>query len=281
MPAHKTIHEYYLQQHRNIAHYFEQCAEGAENELVHELRLSIKKLRAFHKLAGPLCADEADEQIHVKRRLRKLFKVAGQLRDTQVQLHLLAAHEKQSGAQYPEFRKWLLKREKKQIAKFGSDPHPDLSSAKAEITHQQIGGQLAAASGKTIKNVANQVLTGLYEGACRLASGNLSDGNLHRIRTLTKQARYIISIMQYSYPRFTFNKLSVEAIREIEAVAGDWHDKLVTLELLGKCMEELHFEDEQSRHTYEKFYNECKTALDVAYFEACQVARKILLPLEP
>lgn len=277
MTVHKSIHEYYLQQHRNIEYYLEQCAEKAEAELVHELRLSIKKLRAFHKLAGPLCPDAADEQIHVKRRVRKLFRIAGQLRDTQVQIHLLVTHEQQTGEQYPEFSKWLLKREKKRVARFGFGPIPVWPPAKSEITHQQYGEWLASASEDDIKNVASGVLTGLITRARRLASGPLSDRNLHRVRTLTKQVRYILSIMHHSCHEYTFDEAQVESLREIEAVAGYWHDNLVKLELLGKCMEKLHFEDEQSRHKYEKFYNECKTALDSAYFEACRVVRSCLL----
>ena len=277
MPAQQSIHEYYLQQHRNIEYYLEQCAEKAEAELVHELRLSIKKLRAFHKLAGPLCPEDADDQIHVKRRVRKLFRVAGQLRDTQVQLHLLLTHEQLTGEQYPEFSKWLLKREKRRIAKFGNGPHLVWPPAKTEITHKQIGEWLASAGDDGIKSVATGVLTGLVARARRLAAGHLSDRNLHRVRTLTKQVRYILSIMHHSFPEYRFDQVQVESLREIEAVAGCWHDTLVKLELLGKCMEKLHFEDEQSRHRYEKFYNECKVALDAAYFEACRVVRSCLL----
>jgi len=277
MSAHKTIYDYYLQQHRNIEHYLEQCAEKADAELVHELRLSIKKLRAFHKLAGPLCPEDVDEQIHVKRRVRKLFRIAGELRDTQVQLHLLLTYEQQTGEQYPEFNRWLLKREKKRIAKFGFIPHKVLPHAKEQFTHQQLGDWLASAGEDTIKSVATGVLSSLMTRARRLAAGHLSDRNLHRVRTLTKQVRYILSIMHHSFAGYTFDQVSVESLREIEAVAGYWHDTLVTIELLGKCMEKLHFEDEQSRHKYEKFYNECKAALDTAYFEACRVVRSELL----
>jgi CHAD domain-containing protein len=277
MTAHKSIHEYYLQQHSNIEYYLEQCAEKAEAEMVHELRLSIKKLRAFHKLAGPLCPENTDELIHVKRRVRKLFSLAGELRDTQVQLHLLVTYEQQNGEQYPEFGRWLLKREKKRMAKFGFNPQPVLPHAKAHLTHQQLGDLLASASEETIKNVSTEVLAGLMNHARRLASGHLSDRNLHRVRTLTKQVRYILSIMHHSFPEYTFEQVQVESLREIEAVAGYWHDNLVKLELLGKCMEKLHFEDEISRHKYEKFYNECKAALDTAYFEACRVVRSELL----
>lgn len=277
MTAHKSIHEYYMQQHRNIEYYLEQCAEKAEAELVHELRLSIKKLRAFHKLAGPLCPEDTDDLIHVKRRVRKLFRIAGQLRDTQVQLHLLGTYEQQTGEQYPEFGRWLLKREQKRMAKFGFSPQPVLPHTKAHLTHQQLGEILASASEETIKDVSTGVLTDLISRARNLASGHLSDRNLHRVRTLTKQVRYILSIMHRSFPEYTFDQVQVESLREIEAVAGYWHDNLVKLELLGKCMEKLHFEDELSRHKYEKFYNECKAALDTAYFEACRVVRKSLL----
>lgn len=277
MTAHKSIHEYYMQQHRNIEYYLEQCAEKAEAELVHELRLSIKKLRAFHKLAGPLCPEDTNDLIHVKRRVRKLFRIAGQLRDTQVQLHLLGTYEQQTGEQYPEFGRWLLKREQKRMAKFGFSPQPVLPHTKAHLTHQQLGEILASASEETIKDVSTGVLADLISRARNLASGHLSDRNLHRVRTLTKQVRYILSIMHRSFPEYTFDQVHVESLREIEAVAGYWHDNLVKLELLGKCMEKLHFEDELSRHKYEKFYNECKAALDTAYFEACRVVRKSLL----
>jgi len=277
MTAHKSLHEYYLQQHRNIEHYLQQCAEKADAELVHELRLSIKKLRAFHKLAGPLCPENADDLVHVKRHVRKLFRIAGELRDTQVQLHLLLTYEQQTGEQYPEFSRWLLKREKKRIARFGFSPQPLLSHAKVQLTHEQLGDWLASASEEAIKSVATEVITGLIARARRLAAGHLSDRNLHRVRTLTKQVRYILSIMHHSFPGYTFDQVSVELLREIEAVAGYWHDTLITIELLGKCMEKLHFEDKQSRHKYEKFYNECKAALDTAYFEACRVVRSELL----
>ena len=277
MPAHESIHEYYLHQHQNIEHYLELCMSFAEAELVHELRLSIKKLRAFHKLAEQLFLKDKEDHIHIKHRVRDLYKIAGQLRDTQVQLQLLASFGEQNGIEYPEFQKWLLRREKKRMSRFGRKPKHELSHATTQVTHQKIGDGLALATDETILNGAGKVLNGLYTKAKNLAAGEMSDRNLHMIRTITKQMRYILNIMHHSYPDFMFTEVSFNSLREIEAVAGNWHDCLVRIELLGKYIEKSEFKEDSEKSKYQKFYAACKAELDIAYAETYQLVRNELL----
>lgn len=276
MAAHETIHEYYLHQHRNIANYLELCLIHPETELVHELRLSIKKLRSFHKLAEHLFLNEADEHIHIKHRVRKLYITAGQLRDTQVQSELLARFSEQTGIQYPEFELWLKRRENKKILRFGKKPQQVVPQATAQSIHQKIGNLLAQADDETILNSADKVLSGLYLKARNIAESRMNGHNLHRIRTITKQMRYILNIITHSYPDFKFLDLSKDSLREIETAAGNWHDNLVRVELLQKFLYKTKHADDSEKFKYKKFVNACKSELDIAFDETTLLVQKAL-----
>ena len=276
MAAYETIHEYYLHQHRNIENYLELCLIHPEVELVHELRLSIKKLRAFHKLAEHLSLNEIDEHIHIKNRVRKLYKVAGQLRDTQVQIQLLSLFEEQTGTDHSEFSKWLLSREKKQISRFSKNPERVVPQATAQSTHQKIGNLLAIANDETILDGAGKVLSGLCVKAQKLTAGEMNNRKLHRVRTITKRMRYILNIMHHSYPDFKFNEVSIESLRNIEAAAGHWHDNLVRVELLSKFLDRMKFGDDSEKFKYQKLLNACKAELHIAFNDASQIVMNAL-----
>jgi len=278
MAAHESLHDYYLHQHRDIEYYLKQCMHIPEAEMVHQLRLSIKKLRAFNKLAEQLCLTEMDEHIHMKQRVTQLYKMAGQLRDTQVQLQMLISLEESSGTEYPEFRSWLLRREKKRIERFIKKLKHPVNSATPHITHRKIEKTLAAASDITLLNAAGTVLVSLLANARKLALGRMSDNDLHRIRILSKQMRYIFSIMQHSYPAFKFNDLSVDLLREIEATTGHWHDCLVKIELLSRCIEKLQDADKSTAPKYQNLMEGSKSELHLAYEDACQIVHHRLLP---
>jgi len=276
LAAHESIHEYYLHQHRNIQYYLELCAMHPEEELVHELRLSIKKLRAFLKLAEQICLTDMAEHIHIKHRVRQLFKVSGQLRDIQVQIQILSSFQEKTGIDYLEFRNWLLKREVKRISRFSKNPKQVVPQAIAESTHQKIGKLLADSTDESILDGAMKVLVGLYSEAKSLSAGNLDDRNLHRIRTITKQMRYVLNIMHHSYPDFVFNEISVETLREIEVAAGHWHDNLVRIEMLEKFINKMKPVDDVEKFKYQKLFNECKAELDISFNMTSQMVRQAL-----
>jgi CHAD domain-containing protein len=267
---------YYLHQHRNIENYLELCLIHPEVELVHELRLSIKKLRAFHKLVEQICLNETAELIYTRHRVRQLYKLAGQLRDTQVQLQLLNSFQEQTGIEYPEFGGWLLRREKKRISRFSKKPRQVVPEITSQSTHQQIGDLLALADDETILSSAVKVLSSFYSEARNLSAGKMNNQSLHRIRTITKEMKYILNIMRHSYPNFIFSEISVESLREIEVAAGNWHDNLVRVELLNRYMEKIESGNDSDKFKYKKLYYACKSELDISYNETLRMVRKEL-----
>jgi CHAD domain-containing protein len=276
MATRKTLHEYYLQQHGNIDKYLEQCLNKADNELIHELRLSIKKLRAFNKLAGQLFMTDKHERIKLKHRVDELYKLSGQLRDTQVQIHLLDDIEEQEGNEYHEFKNWLLSREKKKIKRFSRKSRHMDTHATSQLHRDKISQLLAEPNELKVVECADKVLTGLFVKARKLSEGKINDLDLHRIRISTKQIRYILNIVQQCYPDFEFNKISVDSLREIETAAGLWHDNLVRVEYLSRCIEKVALTDNTELLKYQKFIESCNNDLKSAYLHTCAIVKSHL-----
>lgn len=274
MPVHETLNEYYLYQHSAIEHYLELCLANAETELVHQLRLSIKKLRAFNVLAANLCGKDIDKQIHVNTQVRQLFKAAGQIRDIQVQMELLVIYEEKTGKSYPELSNWLLNRERKSIIAFSRSPQRVVTKAKAYSLQHKISKMLTGLSDEYILEQTGTALKQLFETSQKLSSGRINDRNLHRIRICNKQIKFILNIMNRCYPDFTFDLISVDSLREIEAAAGKWHDDLVRVETLNAFMKKKKGNDDFSLLKYQKLLNAYNTELLIAYEETYKVVKK-------
>ncbi len=274
MSAHETIFEYYLHQHSNIEKYLELCVSHADPEVVHQLRLSIKKLQAFNKLADQLWPAETHEHLQINNRTRQLYQIAGQLRDTQVQIDLLTTFEAQTGITYREYGQWLLKREKKKIKLFSKKKYKVIPHPTSLNIYQRTGENLARTCDESIIKCAVKVLAGLSLKAQKLSEGKIDDRNLHRIRIISKRTRYILNIIQHSYPDFTTGELLSASLREIEAATGHWHDSLVKVELLGKCMIKLQSADNKTMLKYKKLLYAFNSELHHAYVEACIVVQR-------
>lgn len=277
MAAYESLVEYYLHQHNHIDHYLELCLNDADAELIHELRLSIKKLRAFNKLIRQLFVADSCEQVHINHRVTILYKLAGEIRDTQVQINLLASYEEQEGAEYEEFRNWLLKREKKRIERFNRKSHHVIPHATANIARNHTIKMLTPKNDETVIECSEKVLDGLFEKARKLSEGDINERNLHQIRIKTKQLRYILNIIQHCYPDFEFYKISIDSLREMEAAVGQWHDNLVRVEYLDRCIEKLKLTDNDELLIYGKLLDSFGSDLNTTYQETCYIVKKRLL----
>ena len=277
MAALESLSEYFLHQHRNLENYLLQCKAHAEPEVIHQLRLCIKKLRAYNKLATYPGPSQPEEYKKVAQELKKLFSLAGQIRDVQVQIQLLAEYEEQNNTPYPEFGKWLQSIEKKQISHFNSSsgnffPFPDGKSSK-----QQNAEESSVESNETILLHSEIVLNELFAMAQKLATGYIIDADLHRIRRVTKQLRYILNVVHYSFPDYAYRRITIADLREIESVVGVWHDKLVGREFLESFMKKFHKMDKPARIRYQALVDVFTKEQNSSYEKACQVVKEKLL----
>ncbi len=273
MLKHESIYEYYVHQHRKVELYLEQCIDHAEPELVHQLRLTIKKLRAINKLARQSGFDDSEEYERLATRVKKLFKMAGEIRDMQVQIQLLDTYEEFTGNEYTEFRRYLHKREKKRISQLCDAPHKVKAQPAAIAANEKTGSRLSGMDDQAITNSAMAVLDGIYQQTTKLSKGRISNVSLHSIRKKVKQVRYIHNVLEVVYPGFNYERIPDSTIREIESTAGHWHDCLVRVEVLRDCITKMKKPDSATKVKYRKLMGVFRDELKVAYKNACLAVR--------
>ncbi len=276
MASRLNLSEYYVHQHHNIRHLLEQCKSHADAEMVHEFRLSIKKLRAFNELVRQLCLNEMGGCIAIKNRARQLYKLAGQLRDTQVQMHMLSMFEKQTNTLYPDFSRWLTKREKKRISRFSRKLQNKIPRVTTGITFKKIEHRLAQTDDTTMLDNAAKVLESMQLKALELINGDLYNQNLHRLRIIIKKMRNIFNIILHSYPDFHYHGKSVDSLLQIETSLGQWHDKLFRIELLGRFIKKIKPSDYSAMDKYQNLFKDCNSELENAFTEATKITKREL-----
>jgi len=271
---HKSISDYYLYQQLKAEKYLERCLAHADPEVVHQLRLCIKKLKAYDLLADQLGFEDHEENRELTFSVKKLFRLAGQIRDIQVQLHLLSVHETKTGAAYPEFSQWLLKRENKRISRlFSSLPRASHHSSLKTGNDLAIDA-LFLLNDKSIENSADKVLNNLHVKIQKLAAGEISDANLHLIRKTTKRIRYILNMLYISNPNYNYDRITNRALREIEMAAGKWHDYLVRNELIDRFIKKIGPEESPGLIKYKHLSDVCSAELETAYKKACRIVKR-------
>lgn len=277
MAEHESLTEYFLHQHRNLENYLLQCKLHAEPEVVHQLRLCIKKLRAFNKLSAQLGLHQTEEYKQVALKLKDLFSLAGQIRDVQVQIQLLSEYEEQTNTSFTEFGKWLRSIEKKRISKLKSTSLTFLPQPVNNILNEENDKEISNDFNVNILLKADNLLNDLFTEAQRLATGNIIDADLHRTRRVTKQLRYILNVVHYSFPDYVYKRITIADLREIESVVGNWHDKLIRRELLESFMKKFHKSDKPSRSKYQKLADIFTEEQNSSYEKACRVVKEKLL----
>jgi len=223
----KQLLEYCLHQHRNIGHYLNLCIECAEAEAVHQLRVSIKKFRTVNKVLEHLIPESSDENARQLAMLRKLFKLAGKLRDAQVQLKILHEYKKDLNIDTKLLENLLAGTERNTLKKFLSG-YSNFSVALNDKPYQKLGSRILSGSPDgSFRNRAVELLKKRIDKTRIALEHADSEEGLHRVRILLKQIRYIHGILsrQDSYPEDY--STSMAELRNAEILLGRWHDLTV------------------------------------------------------
>ena len=79
---------------RDFGKYLKRSVKHADDEDLHQLRVTIKKIRALQQLLAFCCGQTKD----LGKKLENLFKRAGKIRDLQLLVHCLKKQIKSGGA---------------------------------------------------------------------------------------------------------------------------------------------------------------------------------------
>jgi CHAD domain-containing protein len=230
----KLLLDYCLQQHSNISHYLNLCVERAEAESVHQLRVSIKKFRAVSMLLEYLLPETSRENREQLDKLRRLFKLAGQLRESQIHLILFNYYKTELNIEAAGFELHLKKNEKSALRKFitGFGSFDKIVTEKS-FNHKNFR-KLELIPNESFRPAASAFLEKKIRKLKKLVIIANNEKLLHDARIQLKQIRYLLSILTLQDDFFRKYELAMVQLRATEILLGRWHDLAVFREVIGK-----------------------------------------------
>jgi CHAD domain-containing protein len=230
---HQDLLEYFQKHQRHLEHFLALCIEKTEPELVHQLRVSIKRMRAVLHFAGHVIGTEEIDAKKQLKSLRKLFKITGSIRDVQVQQKQIPEYESELNTHFEAYKTYLLNLEKQSIKDFYSFIEDSKPIHKLDAGRDFIEKSLAALTPEEIRLRAGQLLAGRCDTLRLMLHARPDDKKLHEMRTIIKQMRYIMSVMRKNEKQAAETIVSQESLAETEELLGKWHDVVVGIGFLG------------------------------------------------
>lgn len=225
----ERILAYYRKHRRLVEENLLASEDPMDIEAIHNMRLSIKRIRVVGKLADHL----TDNSFNAKKTLKALnrfFKTSGQLRDIQVTKKLL------SDLNNPDI-----------------SPIIEAFSGREKKRRKKYEQALSSFNKNTLDDIERQLVEGLdgmtpkraMAGALLLLSDYLQDireffyisthqKRLHEIRTRLKDINYLNNIFDEQLGLEVQLNITAERLKDLGELAGTWHDHLNLEAILKK-----------------------------------------------
>jgi CHAD domain-containing protein len=225
------LKQYFDKQYLRFANLYKECRENYDIEEVHDMRLSMKKIKAFLLFIEAIEPDSISAKTLLVN-FKKLFKKAGSIRDIQMQKVIALEFEKELDTSFTEYINYLNKKEKKAIKAFENkkgvyDPEQDYTHLKEKI-NKALDKQSEDAFLKTGENSFMKK----HEELKKMIKGKLTTKQMHTVRIKLKQFSYILKLWQSKESDRNIFPFERSELQEIESKLGSWHDLVVAQTLL-------------------------------------------------
>lgn len=224
----KIIIKYYFTQIDFFEYYLTRIQKEGKKTNIHQLRLTVKNLRAMHQLF--MVAGVPDEKIEpIEQILNKVFKTSGYLRELQINRHLAKEiFNDPLKKDYLHHSSELIKEQKKQIlkkiAKFQT-------KAFAEHIHQMNSALIQIST----DDAAIKIQDFLHNRSAllvKLVNRNIEEQQIHQIRKYLKEIKTFASVAKAI--QFKTIKGFKTELNHIENELGVWHDLEIFRESLNE-----------------------------------------------
>jgi CHAD domain-containing protein len=217
---------YFEKQQQLFTEYYNESRKDYTTNSVHEMRLCIKKLHALFLFFEALEPDVISTKVMLSN-FRKLFKLAGHIRDIQIQKKLALHLEKEIDASYSEYIRYLNKNEKKAIKAFEKKMHGYEPEQDFAMLRNIISETISTYPSENISLRGQTIILDKFNLVKKMTRGKLNTAQLHSVRTKLKQIAYLLKIWK-GHDNVT-HIIPVERInlQIIEIQLGQWHDYVV------------------------------------------------------
>lgn len=206
--------QHYAAQLKTFTKYFSKTQEDFEMEDLHQLRVSIKKMKATWSFVEVISAGNWDKSILLDD-VKPMFKAAGKLRETQINLELI---EKLQFTGAPAYTKRLHRDESKYLNKFREnlllfDP------VKFESDQETL---LQIMETLTDEQVQHKAAVFILE-QLRYAESSRKN-QLHKTRIAMKMVQEVLAMMKEIHASLDSFRQEIKSLNEH---LGKWHDYVV------------------------------------------------------
>ncbi|MDX2442327.1 MAG: CHAD domain-containing protein [Bacteroidales bacterium] len=218
-----------------------------DEDAIHDYRVALKKLRTLNLFLK----ESGLERTWLKSSLKgfkKIFKIGGAIRDFQVFKNLTREYEIKLSTRYTTFLDYLdvqiplvwelfIENSAKILSRLEKGEWKNIVGADFGYKDNQV--HLAALKFIWDKmDAANEILK----------EENLDDYQLHQIRKILKQIRFIYEMRMAEEWKKPEHQLHLELLKKLETILGIWHDKVTMLLSLKNFLDQLSDQKEKSMY---------------------------------
>jgi CHAD domain-containing protein len=222
---------YLEKQMETIETNFEAAKNSLEVDVLHDLRVGIKRLKALYQVLDPISEGRFDSKTNFAE-VHELFKAVGQLREIQVLKALFSFFAKDSDTEtLKEFYELIQQNEDEEskslnlaLQQFNSNLINESLDAANAFLEEISGNEAAKQTQKLLKKRFKQIKELLPE--------KKDEELMHELRTKVKQACYILEILALMEPdkEFTAHPKRLKLAAEL---LGQWHDHILLSDVLA------------------------------------------------
>lgn len=192
-------------------------------EPIHDFRVGVKRLTALYYFLN-----EIDPELNAKQLLkpyRAPFKSIGNIRDVHIAVQLIESLDEISPADSKLLIRQLNSKARQDYRLFQKNIPTD-HRLSIRVPTIKSTGISARAIGRQKPLLLNQLLSQI------LANGNkMNARQWHKKRILLKRYHHVIDAFCFC-PGHSLDETELKQIKILEQLLGDWHDRIVTAELI-------------------------------------------------
>ena len=216
-------------------------------ENVHQLRLDLKRARAFYRLTEAI--DPGFNSRKQFKKLRAIARKSSTLRDSHVQYELAVSLARAIKMSLPEYENYLSGEEirgwKELREHIAQSDEPRI--AKRILSIDKI---LAVIPEKRASQAIRFKLENLLNHMVGLTRESHSGEELlHQVRISSKEMQYTLEFAAQSFAGFPDNSSYMEEIKKVHKVLGKWHDLLVCQQYIEFFLKEKLQEKQDIRYS--------------------------------
>ena len=218
--------QYYEEQQKTFLLWFNNSLEDQDIENIHQLRVSIKKLRATWSLMQFISQKQWSKKPH-RKLYSTIFKPAGRLREAQINHELIQKHPAHYLETYVDFLIQQQEDSTKELVK----AMKDFDFKELERLNKQLIKEFEDIPNETILNRSMQYLDKEIQKIYGFMEALPDDYILHKIRINLKILVEVLAIIRSLNSRSGLARYATK-IKSINSKIGTWHDSVILTDSL-------------------------------------------------